>query len=35
MQRNAGTQFDPVCVEALGRYIEEVDVTSERPAMAS
>jgi HD-GYP domain-containing protein (c-di-GMP phosphodiesterase class II) len=34
MQRNAGTQFDPVCVEALARYLDEAH-TAERPAVAS
>ena len=35
MRHNAGTQFDPACVEALGGYVEDLDVTSERPAIAS
>jgi HD-GYP domain-containing protein (c-di-GMP phosphodiesterase class II) len=34
MHRNAGTQFDPACVEALGRYLEESNI-AERPAVAS
>jgi diguanylate cyclase (GGDEF)-like protein len=35
MVRNAGTQFDPACVEALGRFLEEAEITAERPAVAS
>jgi HD-GYP domain-containing protein (c-di-GMP phosphodiesterase class II) len=35
MARNAGTQFDPACVDALQRFLEEADVTAERPAVAS
>jgi HD-GYP domain-containing protein (c-di-GMP phosphodiesterase class II) len=35
MTQNAGTQFDPACVEALARYLEETEVTSERPVVAS
>ena len=34
LQRNAGTQFDPVCVEVLGRYLDESQ-TAEHPAVAS
>jgi HD-GYP domain-containing protein (c-di-GMP phosphodiesterase class II) len=35
MVRNAGTQFDPACVEALGRFLDEAEITAERPALAS